>query len=61
MNKSDTPQKSAVFEAFSAAGAEFSVSNLVLMDAEAGMRVRGNLACQIRDIPDGTTIRFTIE
>lgn len=40
---------------------EFNIENLALMDAEKGMRARGNLARQIRDLPDGAQITFTIE
>ncbi|MCW0203596.1 SMI1/KNR4 family protein [Rhodanobacter thiooxydans] len=42
-------------------GGAFELSNLILMDAERGMRLRGQLASQIRDLPDGTKIRFVIE
>lgn len=41
-------------------GGEFSVSNLTLMDAERGMRVRGNLARQLHSLPDGAQIQFLI-
>jgi len=40
---------------------EFNLANLALMDAERGMRARGNLARQIRDLPDGAQISFRIE
>jgi hypothetical protein len=41
-------------------GGEFALSNLAALDAVKGMRARGNLACQIRDLPDGAKIRFVI-
>lgn len=41
-------------------GGEYSVSNLVVMDAVKGMRFRGELAVQIRDLPDGASITFKI-
>ena len=42
-------------------GGEYKPSNLVLMDSERGMRIRGNLARQLIDLPDGTAVRFSIE
>ena len=41
-------------------GGEFAVSNLLAMEAARGMRVRAGLASQIRDLPDGAQISFTI-
>lgn len=40
---------------------EFALSNLVLMDSEKSMRIRGNLARQISGLPDGAQISFKIE
>lgn len=40
---------------------EFALSNLVLMDSERSMRIRGNLARQIKGLPDGAQIGFRIE
>lgn len=42
------------------AGGALELSNLIAMDAAKGMRVRGNLAQQIHDLPDGSPIRFEI-
>lgn len=42
-------------------GGAFDLSNLILMDADRGMRLRGQLASQIKDLPDGAKIRFVIE
>lgn len=42
------------------AGGEFAVSNLIAVDAGEAMRIRGAIALQIRDLPDGTQIRFEI-
>lgn len=42
------------------AGGDFSVLNLAAIDSVRGMRSRGGLARQIRDLPDGAKIRFTI-
>lgn len=39
-------------------GGTFSIDNLSAMDAVKGMRVRANLARQIRDLPDGAQIQF---
>lgn len=39
-------------------GGPFSVSNLSPMDSERAMRVRGNLARQISNLPDGEKIRL---
>jgi hypothetical protein len=40
---------------------EFALSNLVLMESEKSMRVRGNLARQIKNLPDGAQISFRID
>lgn len=40
---------------------EFALSNLVLMESERSMRIRGNLAQQIKDLPDGSNISFKID
>lgn len=42
-------------------GGEFTPENLFAIDAVAGMRAYGNLARQIRDLPDGAQIRFRVE
>lgn len=39
----------------------FDLGNLALIDAERGMRIRGSLARQIHDLPDGSQIVFSIE
>lgn len=41
------------------AGGEFIVSNLYSMDRIESMKMRGELACQIRNLPDGAKIRFS--
>lgn len=41
-------------------GGEFDVSNVYALDAAEGMRVRGQLAVQIRDLPDGARVRYRI-
>ena len=41
-------------------GGEYSLGNLRLADAVSGMRARGNLARQIRDLPDGAQIEFKV-
>jgi hypothetical protein len=41
-------------------GGEYSVANLVAMGAVKSMRFRGDLAVQIRDLPDGASITFKI-
>lgn len=42
------------------AGGKFELSNLRLAEAVEGMKWRGNLACQIKDLPDGEKIRFEV-
>jgi hypothetical protein len=37
---------------------EYALSNLYPMDAVTGMQLRGELAVQIRDLPDGARIRY---
>jgi len=41
-------------------GGAYDLPNLVQMRAVDGMRFRGNLARQIRDLPDGSQIEFRI-
>lgn len=41
------------------AGGSYSVDNLYTFEAVRGMKYRAALAVQIRDLPDGTPIRFT--
>jgi hypothetical protein len=41
-------------------GGEFDLDNLVAYDAISGMRVRGELARQIRDLPDGSQVIYKI-
>jgi hypothetical protein len=40
-------------------GGEYAINNLYALDATVSMRFRGELAVQIRDLPDGTTVTFT--
>jgi hypothetical protein len=39
---------------------EYALSNLQLMDAVKGMQLRGELAVQIRDLPDGAQVRYEV-
>jgi hypothetical protein len=41
-------------------GGEYSLSNLRVAGAVPGMRARGNLARQIRDLPDGAQIELKV-
>jgi len=41
-------------------GGEFEIENLYLLDAVRAMRLRASFAVQIRDLPDGAKIKFTI-
>jgi hypothetical protein len=41
-------------------GGEFDVSNVYALDAAEGMRVRGELAVQIRDLADGAKVQYRI-
>lgn len=41
-------------------GGEYSVENLFAVEAVEGMRFRGDIAVQIRDLPDGASITFKI-
>ncbi len=43
------------------AGGEFSVTNLAAIDSIEGLRFRGSIATQIRDLPDGAEIKLEIE
>ncbi|HVT12153.1 MAG TPA: hypothetical protein VHE55_07785 [Fimbriimonadaceae bacterium] len=43
-------------------GGEYAVDNLYLLEAAKAMRLRGDLAVQIRDLPDGAKVRIkTVE
>lgn len=41
-------------------GGDFNIENLYAINAVRGMKWRGNLACQIKDMPDGSRIEFKI-
>lgn len=41
-------------------GGSFEVENLFAVDAAEGMRFRGDIARQIRDLPDGTKIKIVL-
>ncbi len=41
-------------------GGEFTLDNLHLVDAVEGMRLRADLALQIKDLPDGAQVRFSV-
>ena len=41
-------------------GGEYSVENFYVTDSIEGMRLRGNIASQIQDSPDGTPVKFEI-
>ena len=41
-------------------GGEFTVENLYSADASQGMRFRAQIAKQIKDLPDGSTIKFVV-
>ncbi|MBT3161854.1 SMI1/KNR4 family protein [Streptomyces sp. Vc74B-19] len=41
-------------------GGEFSTGNMYVLDSVKAMRLRGDLAVQLRDLPDGATVRFKI-
>jgi hypothetical protein len=42
------------------AGGKFDISNLFSVKCEDGMKLRANLANQIRNLPDGATIQFKV-
>lgn len=39
-------------------GGDYAVENLAAIDSLQGMRFRGDLAVQVKDLPDGTKIRY---
>jgi hypothetical protein len=41
-------------------GGEFTLQNLYPITSVSGMRTRGNLAKQIKDLPDGAQVKFRI-
>jgi hypothetical protein len=41
-------------------GGKFSVQNLYALASVKAMRMRGSIAIQIKDLPDGGKIRFKI-
>ena len=42
------------------AGGEFTLDNLYLADAVAGMKFRADITNQIKDLPDGAQIKFNV-
>ncbi|MFA9444899.1 SMI1/KNR4 family protein [Egicoccus sp. AB-alg6-2] len=42
-------------------GGPFDLENLHALDATQGMRLRGELAAQLRDLPDGATVRLSTD
>lgn len=41
-------------------GGSFSIDNLYLISSAKGMRLRGSIATQIRDLPDGSAVKIEI-
>lgn len=41
-------------------GGEFDVANLYALDSVTGMRLRADIARQIRDLPDGAAVEFRV-
>jgi hypothetical protein len=41
-------------------GGEIEPGNVYSLNAKEGMRVRGELAVQIRDLPDGARVHYRI-
>lgn len=41
-------------------GGKFELENLVAMDSVKAMRVRGELALQLKDLPDGAPVRYQV-
>ena len=41
-------------------GGEFSADNLYALDSVQGMRLRADLALQLKDLPDGATVNYRV-
>jgi hypothetical protein len=41
-------------------GGKYSLDNLYALAAVSGMKTRGNIARQIKDLPDGSRVEFRI-
>ena len=41
-------------------GGEYDVSNVYALDAAVGMELRGELAVQLRDLPDGAKVTYRV-
>jgi hypothetical protein len=41
-------------------GGAFTVDNVYALDSVEGMRLRGDIACQLRDVPDGSTVEIHV-
>jgi hypothetical protein len=41
-------------------GGDFTIENLYALDSVVGMQVRGELAVQIRDLPDGARVSYRV-
>ncbi|MEY9944739.1 hypothetical protein ABH937_001805 [Kitasatospora sp. GAS1066B] len=46
---------------FFVGGGDYSDENLVVHDAVTAMRIRGPIARQVHDLPDGATLRLTVD
>jgi hypothetical protein len=41
-------------------GGKYSLDNIYALDSVSAMKSRGNLALQLRDLPDGTKVEFRV-
>lgn len=42
-------------------GGDFSLDNLYVADAVEGMRLRADIADKIKNLPDGTQVKFSLD
>lgn len=56
-----TPDQRLIPQQLFALGGEYSLDNLLVKDAAEAMRIRGPIAAQIHDLPDGAEVSFELD
>jgi len=56
-----TPEQRLIPRQFFVTGGSYDFGNLIVQDAGLAMRIRGPIARQVHDLPDGARISFTVE
>jgi len=56
-----TPEQRFIPRQFFVTGGTYDLANLIVQDAAASMRIRGPIARQVHDLPDGAHISFAVD